>query len=219
MGVTMRTSRKTLYEVLNVDESASPEDIKKAYRKRAKETHPDKNTGKEEEFIHVSKAYMILSDERKRKVYDETGDVLNDSEENIRSVAMKHIIELFMQVTTRAGERVEHVDIVLEIKRALTTLEKSQNDGIAAANKKIKWLEKIRTRLHNKGNDRILENVIDSNIKTCKANIDSNKHVIKTLVLARELITNYSFDVDHNFTMNISRTSNIEFGTFSDIFK
>src|SRR3954464_3430264 len=65
------------YKVLGVDKKASQEDIKKAYRKLARQYHPDtnKDPGAEERFKQISEAYAVLGDADKRKKYDRGGSV------------------------------------------------------------------------------------------------------------------------------------------------
>jgi molecular chaperone DnaJ len=65
---------KDFYKVLGVSKDASPEDIKKAYRKLARANHPDSKPGDaaaEERFKSISEAYSVLSDADRRKEYDE----------------------------------------------------------------------------------------------------------------------------------------------------
>jgi DnaJ-class molecular chaperone len=67
---------KDFYKILGVAKSASDDDIKKAYRKLALKYHPDKNKapGAEEKFKEVAEAYEILSDKKKRDIYDQYGE-------------------------------------------------------------------------------------------------------------------------------------------------
>ena len=68
--------KRDYYEVLGVDKSASIDDIKKAYRKKAIQYHPDKNPGDkeaEEKFKEAAEAYAVLSDPDKKAKYDRFG--------------------------------------------------------------------------------------------------------------------------------------------------
>lgn len=70
------SSKRDYYEILGVSKSASDEDIKKAYRKKAIQFHPDKNPGDkeaEEKFKEAAEAYEVLSNSEKRQRYDQYG--------------------------------------------------------------------------------------------------------------------------------------------------
>ena len=66
-----------LYGLLGLQRNASPDDIKKAYRKEALVKHPDRG-GNKEEFQKMQAAYEVLSDPDKRAHYDATGQVVQE---------------------------------------------------------------------------------------------------------------------------------------------
>ena len=68
--------KRDYYEVLGVGKTATADEIKKAYRKKAVQYHPDKNPGDkaaEEKFKEAAEAYEVLSDPQKRQRYDQFG--------------------------------------------------------------------------------------------------------------------------------------------------
>jgi molecular chaperone DnaJ len=71
----MSPAKKDFYEILGVGKSASPDEIKRAYRKLARQYHPDVNkaAGAAEKFKEINEAYQVLSDANKRSQYDYFG--------------------------------------------------------------------------------------------------------------------------------------------------
>src|ERR1700756_4235653 len=70
------TQNKDYYATLGVKKTATPEEIRKAFRKAARKYHPDVNPGDkkaEEKFKEISEANDVLSDPKKRKIYDQLG--------------------------------------------------------------------------------------------------------------------------------------------------
>ncbi len=70
---------KDYYKTLGVDKGANEDQLKKAYRKMALKWHPDRNQDKkekaEEMFKEVNEAFEVLSDPKKRQIYDQFGEV------------------------------------------------------------------------------------------------------------------------------------------------
>lgn len=69
--------KRDYYEVLGVDRDATPDQIKRAFRKKAVKLHPDHNDAPDanEQFAELNEAYSVLSDEQKRSMYDRYGTV------------------------------------------------------------------------------------------------------------------------------------------------
>ncbi len=70
---------KDYYKILGVDRNASKEEIKQAYRRLAHQYHPDKTGGDDKKFKEINEAYSVLSDDEKRRQYDQFGATFEDS--------------------------------------------------------------------------------------------------------------------------------------------
>lgn len=84
-----KSKRKDYYKILELDKTASQEDIRRNYKKLAAKWHPDKNNENEEQkeyaekmFIEVNEAYGILTNPRKKQIYDAGGNIDDNSTEN-----------------------------------------------------------------------------------------------------------------------------------------
>ena len=71
---------KDYYNILGVDKNASQDEIKKAFRKKAHEYHPDKASGNEAKFKEINEAYQVLGDTKKRSQYDRFGSTFEQAQ-------------------------------------------------------------------------------------------------------------------------------------------
>ena len=125
------------YKVLGVDKNASKDEIKKAYRTLVRTKHPDKG-GSEEEFQEIQLAYDTLSDENKRKVYDEYGE--EGIKEGMTGEEPRDIFDLF--TGGRGGKNVKR-----KTKSVLQEMVVSLEDIFVG---KEKYLEIKRYRICKK---------------------------------------------------------------------
>jgi DnaJ-class molecular chaperone len=114
----MPKNKVDLYKVLNLDQSATAEDIKKSYKKLAVKYHPDKNPSEsaKDKYLEISKAHEVLSDPEKRNLYDKYG-IADESDMHEHNEALEK--EFIMK--RRLAER---VNIKISLSDALNGFKK-----------------------------------------------------------------------------------------------
>ena len=141
-----------LYDVLGVDKSAGPADIRKAYRSRAKKAHPD-GGGSAESFDLVRLAHDCLSDAERRRRYDETGQVDPTGADNeaaqIMNVAIGAVNAIMATIHQR-GASWERFDILGDAIRNLGAQIDQVSDKINEAKANAKKLRAVALRFKAK---------------------------------------------------------------------
>jgi DnaJ-class molecular chaperone len=157
---------KDPYDTLGVDKNATEEEIKKAYRDKSKEQHPDKG-GDEEEFKKTSEAYAIIGTPNKRKQYDETGST--DTEDPLANIH-RDVSEMFFNVIQHNQRNIEHTDIIQEMLKIISNAISMAKSEIPKKDKGIKEMEKLLNRIDKKNDsaENFFEGIIQGKIQQIK---------------------------------------------------
>lgn len=157
-----------LYDELGLGKDAKPEDIRRAYRERAKKAHPDTNKNDPdaaEKFNRLNNAYKVLGNETSRSHYDRTGETKASNADPLRyramalmGVLMEELMEdenllsmdLIQMLTNRLKKVLANVDIGDENHRTLT--------------KKIARITKAKSKLKSKNKDAALPAMMQATI-------------------------------------------------------
>lgn len=166
-------SEKNIYEYFDIPEDATEEEIKQAYRDKAKDTHTDREDGGDrKEFEKATNFYRILLNPGKRRRYDDVGDV----EDNADIISLHLLISLFQSYLDFPSYNIKE-DNILEIIKDDIKSEKIPNlemevralkSTIEGLREKIVKLEFMKERIIYNGKTNIFLNVIEANIKAIK---------------------------------------------------
>lgn len=156
--------KRNPYEVLGVAANASPEEIRKAYRKMARKNHPDSNPGDDfavQRYHDIQEAYNLLSDQDRRQHFDETGEESppppsNDEIEFMRACYpfLTGVVKGFVE----EGHSIEKHDILKEMKSHMMnhTTELKKTIKLLEKNKKALGEVVKRMSVKKKGEQNLL---------------------------------------------------------------
>lgn len=149
-----------LYEELGVSKTASPEDVKAAYRVAAQRSHPDKEGGDEEKFKRVGEAFAVLSNPERRAEYDRTGSTKEGM--TVEAEAAQMLRTLFDSYLTGSSRQ----DPLTFMREHIDVADKQRRAQMDTAIKLGKRLAKLQTQLKVPG---LLTEVLAFRASACKA--------------------------------------------------
>lgn len=194
----MAKKKADLYKKLGVSSGATPEEIKKAYRKKAKQSHPDRNPGSDgKEFRQIQLAYDVLSDEARRHHYDETGETEGERVINQHTLFVSEVRDHLLSAiqTLHQNEDLDYYDLLKivadQIKHEIIQL-KEANDGIKEMRDVLaKTIKKITRK---DGGENVLAHVLQDRLNKSHNAERFNSIEIAHKVDALEELKNYQYE-------------------------
>ncbi len=155
------------YDTLGVGADATPDEIKKGYRRAAARAHPDKDGGDTEQMAKVNRAYQVLSDPQTRAHYDQTG------EDGAQDQGPDGPTALLMEVFSHAIDECDG-DILAYCTKHLNDAKEQMDARERQAKKSIEKLTKKRDRLRRKaGGDNLFTSLIDAKLNEAQNEVDA----------------------------------------------
>jgi DnaJ-class molecular chaperone len=192
-----------LYEVLGVSKNATPKEIKKAYKDKSKIHHPDKESGNEDLFKKIQKAYTVLIDPLSRKMYDITGNAEEVSfEKEIQTFFDTYIIPEIINIEKTSFER---VDIIKLIHALINDKIRELENKINQSKEVKRRLELILFRKRNKftESEDILHKLFEPHIKKAEMNILMLRAEFDFIYKVCEIMEGYDYNIAAYMADNI----------------
>jgi DnaJ-class molecular chaperone len=203
-------AKESLYDILGLEENASPDDIKKAYKRRSMDVHPDKRDGDESEFLKVSKAYVILSDSRSRLTYDKTGNEKETpTDANIRTQAMREIQGMMLSILDSSDDAIFFSDLPAHVLTVINANIQSAKNNITNHKKRVAKLRRFRNRFKYKSKSAqpdFIKFALESKIHEARGGIIEELGKIDVFNMMLKLLADYEYEPEipeQQFTVRV----------------
>lgn len=184
------------YDVLGVERSATPGDIKSAHRRRAKATHPD-HGGDRQAFEDVTLANVVLSDQGKRAKFDATGEMDADAAANPDAAAFGIIGQLIAQALEQEPDPLKMR--VVDVLRQVIGDAVHKIDAEVTKHKRSKLrAEKMRERFkrRNPDGENMMARAMDWQIRNLNERLRGPEMALANHKRALEILRDYDFQND-----------------------
>jgi hypothetical protein len=185
-----------LYQLLGIKRAATREEIRKAYRRKAKNSHPDRG-GSAEAFNALTAAHDVLSDARRRERYDSTGEIEQARPDNFDGTAIE-VIAQKLGLLIHAEHDVTELDIDAVLAQTIRDDIGLRKTSIANQQRAMERAATLRARVKRKGNgaDNALARVLDWHASSAKDSVRKNEDAVRAMERALEILELYSFAED-----------------------
>ena len=188
-----------LYAVLGVPRDADRATIRRAYWRHARRAHPD-GGGSPEAFALIKTAHDILTDEARRRRYDETGELGELTVDTRRAQLMEMLsvgLDLAMLKLSQHARVPKSLDMVHLTREALRERRQEWINQRHEFEKTAELSRDLLGRFEAASGENLMETVVERRIAICQTQIDAFDTRIKLADDALELLTGMSFRADH----------------------
>jgi curved DNA-binding protein CbpA len=181
---------KSYYEELGIPDTATDEEIRQAYRRRAKQAHPDKG-GNAEKMTQVNRAYETLIAPERRLTYDRNGQDRPPLVDQMAQATILKNIMNWMASDHNSGDMI--ADITAQLNREQEHLQGQVAEGTAMLTKLRKRANKLKFR--GRGPD-LIRQLVTQKITEIKHMVERTRDQADGLDRAKEMLKTYDYEVD-----------------------
>lgn len=180
------------YKTLGVEPTATPDQIKQAYRKLARRYHPDMNCGEAEAgakamFQEVQAAYAVLSDPERRARYDATGT--DKAPPTVADEGREMLLKVFSDAITADGDPMQVAQSILRGAHDMLTQQRGQFE------RQAKRLERRSGKIKRKaGGENLAQMLIDQQLGNARRQLAELEHTMAVRDEAARLLEDYEFE-------------------------
>lgn len=184
---------KNLYEVLGVGKGADSGEVKKAYRKKAQQLHPDKAEGDKEQFQELVAAYEVLIDNARRQKYDETGEISSKVADD--NDALSSLVSVIFGLIDKVDD-VRYVNLIEEAKELVREGLRVQAERIVELENSIAVREEVNRRLKKKDGHNILADALQSDMDKRRQGVEGMRDNLDTGKALIVMLDEYEYQAD-----------------------
>jgi len=193
------------YDELGVNRDATDGEIKKAYKKKAQKSHPDRG-GSTDDFQRHSAAYALLSDKTRRERYDSTGDT---GDRGVSGAVFRELAGLFLHCLDQVSD-ISRVNIIRMMEQQIMNVSSQHLQALQQNQAKIDKRKNALRRVKREGFN-FLAKVIESDIKTMEVRAASIQEAIELSSAMMVELKAYEYIVDSE----VSTSNHHSFTSFS----